>query len=167
MDIEQVTKDIEHWISTFVEVPHPALGGWPPCPYARSARLKQSYQVLLGNDPLFDLQQRSRWGMYNWEVVIYVYDPKVWSSAVISANVASANENWLRRQDMVAMEDHPDDSEVVNGVCMNQGRYALILVQSLSDLDSRAQTIAQRGFYHDWPEDYLQGLFAHRQDPRL
>lgn len=166
MDIEQVTKDIEHWISTFVEVPHPALGGWPPCPYARSARLKQSYQVLLGNDPLFDLQQRSRWGMYNWEVVIYVYDPEVWSSEVISANVASANENWLRRQDMVAMEDHPDDPEVVNGVCMNQGTYALILVQSLSDLDSRAQTIAQRGFYHDWPEDYLQGLFAHRQDPR-
>lgn len=167
MDIEQVTKDIEHWISTFVEVPHPALGGWPPCPYARSARLKQSYQVLLGNDPLFDLQQRSRWGMYNWEVVIYVYDPEVWSSEVISANVASANENWLQRQDMVAMEDHPDDPEVVNGVCMNQGTYALILVQSLSDLDSRAQTIAQRGFYHDWPEDYLQGLFAHRQDPRL
>ena len=166
MDIEQVTKDIEHWISTFVEVPHPALGGWPPCPYARSARLKQSYQVLLGNDPLFDLQQRSRWGMYNWEVVIYVYDPEVWSSEVISANVASANENWLQRQDMVAMEDHPDDPEVVNGVCMNQGTYALILVQSLSDLDSRAQTIAQRGFYHDWPEDYLQGLFAHRQDPR-
>ena len=166
MDIEQVTKDIEHWISTFVEVPHPALGGWPPCPYARSARLKQSYQVLLGNDPLFDLQQRSRWGMYNWEVVIYVYDPEVWSSEVISANVASANENWLQRQDMVAMEDHPNDPEVVNGVCMNQGRYALILVQSLSDLDSRAQTIAQRGFYHDWPEDYLQGLFAHRPDPR-
>jgi len=40
-------------------------------------------------------------------------------------------------------------------------------VQSLSDLDQRAQLIAQRGFYHGWPEDYLEGLFVNRQDPRL
>lgn len=166
MDIDQVTASIEHWIQHFVEVPHPALGGWPPCPYARSARLKQSYQVLLGNDPLFDLKQRGRWGMYQWEVVIYVYDPQQWSAKVIHSNVAAANENWLHQNDMIALEDHPDDPEIVNGVCMNQGQYALILVQSLSDLDRRAKAMAERGFYHNWPESYLKGLFAHRQDPR-
>lgn len=166
MNIEQVTADIESWLQHFVEVPHPALGGWPPCPYARSARLKGSYQVLLGNDPLYDLQQRSRWGMYQWEVVIYAYDPQQWSAAVISNNVAAANENWLRSRDMVALEDHPNDPEIVNGVVMNQGQYALILVQSLSDLDRRAKAMAQRGFYDAWPEPYLKSLFAHRKDPR-
>jgi hypothetical protein len=49
---------------------------------------------------------------------------------------------------------------------MNQGKYALSLVQSLSDLDRRAQQMATKGFYHDWPEEYLQGLFEHRKDPR-
>lgn len=167
MDIQQVTQDIEHWIATFVEQPHPALGGWPPCPYARAARLKKSYQVLLGNDPLFDLQQRSRWGMYQWEVVIYVYDPTEWAADVLEHNVAAANQQWLNRKDMIALSDHPAAPEIVQGVSMNQGTYALILVQSLSDLDQRAQLIAQRGFYHGWPEDYLEGLFVNRQDPRL
>jgi hypothetical protein len=167
MNIQQVTQDIEHWIATFVEQPHPALGGWPPCPYARAARLKKSYQVLLGNDPLFDLQQRSRWGMYQWEVVIYVYNPTEWSADVLENNVAAANQQWLNRKDMIALSDHPAAPEIVQGVSMNQGTYALILVQSLSDLDQRARLIAQRGFYHGWPEDYLEGLFENRQDPRL
>jgi hypothetical protein len=49
---------------------------------------------------------------------------------------------------------------------MNQGTYALALVQSLSDLNAKAQQMANRGFYHNWPEQYLQSLFQHRQDPR-
>ena len=49
---------------------------------------------------------------------------------------------------------------------MNQGTYALALVQGLSDLDRRAGAIARQGFYHSWPESYLQALFQHRQDPR-
>jgi hypothetical protein len=26
--------------------------------------------------------------------------------------------------------------------------------------------MANRGFYHTWPEQYLQDLFQHRTDPR-
>jgi hypothetical protein len=64
------------------------------------------------------------------------------------------------------LEDHPDDVEDVNGVIMNQGKYALSLVQSLSDLDRRAKQMADKGFYHAWPEEYLTGLFENRKDPR-
>jgi hypothetical protein len=49
---------------------------------------------------------------------------------------------------------------------MNQGTYALALVQSLSDLDQKARVMANKGFYQTWPEEYLAQLFEHRQDPR-
>ena len=49
---------------------------------------------------------------------------------------------------------------------MNQGTYALALVQGLSDLNEKAQLVAQKGFYNTWPEEYLQVLFTHRTDPR-
>jgi hypothetical protein len=49
---------------------------------------------------------------------------------------------------------------------MNQGTYALALVQSLSDLNNKAKIMAAKGFYDSWPEDYLQALFQHRKDPR-
>jgi len=26
--------------------------------------------------------------------------------------------------------------------------------------------MAEKGFYHNWPEEYLVGLFEHRKDPR-
>jgi hypothetical protein len=67
---------------------------------------------------------------------------------------------------MIALEDHPADAEIVNGVTMNQGTYALALVQNLTDLNQKAQLMAQKDFYATWPKDYLQSLFAHRQDPR-
>lgn len=167
MDLEQVKKDIESWIVNFVEVPHPALGNFPPCPYARSARLKQSYDVFLGNDPYYDLKNRARWGMGDREVIIYVYDPQEWPHPLFSAGIESANQEHLLRADILALEDHPDDEENVNGVIMNQGTYALALVQSLSDLNDKARLMARKGFYDSWPEEYLQALFRHREDPRL
>ena len=64
------------------------------------------------------------------------------------------------------LEDHPAEAEVVNSVCMNQGKYALSLVQSLSKLDDSAEQMASKGFYHTWPEEYLTALFNNRKDPR-
>lgn len=167
MDLDQVKKDIEQWIVNFVEVPHPSLGGWPPCPYARAARLRNSYEVFVGMDPYYDLKNRGRWGLSNKEVVIYAYDPKEWNHTQLSSSIESANQEYLLRNNLIALEDHPDDPEIVNGVCMNQGTYALALVQSLTDLNAKAEAIARQGFYHNWPEDYLQGLFQNRKDPRL
>lgn len=166
MELEQVKQDIELWITNFLEVPHPALGGFPPCPYARSARVKKSYAVYLGSDPYYDLMIRSRQGMGNKEVVIYVYDPKEWSHNLLASSIELANKEMLLPKDMLALEDHPDDVEMVNGVCMNQGTYAMAMVQSLSDLNAKAKVMASKGFYHTWPEEYLTALFHHRQDPR-
>jgi hypothetical protein len=166
MEIEQVRADIESWIENFVEVPHPSLGGWPPCPFARSARLKRSYGVFLGADPLYDLKNRARYGMEKYEVVIYAYDPEEWSRELLANSIELANRETLIPRDLIAMEDHPADPEIVNGVSMNQGTYALALIQGLSDLNTKAQQMAAKGFYHGWPEEYLQGLFQHRQDPR-
>ncbi len=166
MNIDQVRADIESWIVNFVEVPHPALGGFPPCPYARSARLKKSYEVYLGMDPYYDLKNRARWGMGEKEVIIYAYDPIEWPHGLFSSSIESANTEFLLRANLLALEDHPTDVENVNGVIMNQGTYALALVQSISDLDEKAAVMGKKGFYDTWPEEYLTQLFQHRRDPR-
>lgn len=167
LDIEKVKQDIEQWIVNFCEVPHPALGNFPPCPYARSARLKRSYDVFLGVDPYYDLKNRARYGMGNKEVIIYVYDPVEWPHELFASSLDNANREFLLAADILALEDHPADIEDVNGVIMNQGTYALALVQSLSDLNAKAKLVARKGFYDSWPEEYLQALFQHREDPRL
>jgi hypothetical protein len=166
LNLDTVQHDIDQWLQNFVEVPHTALGGFPPCPFARSARLKKSYSVRLGIDPYFDLKNQAQWGMGTWEVIIYVYDQQQWNHDMFSASLHSANVEHLLPKDIIALEDHPSDVEIVNGVCMNQGTYALALVQTLSDLNHKAKLMNKQGFYDTWPEHYLQCLFQHRQDPR-
>jgi hypothetical protein len=94
------------------------------------------------------------------------YDPTDVSYTELSRAIDIGNREFLLPNNLLSLEDHPDDSEVVNGVVMNNGTYALALVQSLSDLNEKAQLVAKKGFYDTWPEDYLQALFKHRIDPR-
>jgi hypothetical protein len=164
--LDTVRHDIEHWIETFVEVPHPALGGWAPCPYARRARLDQDFEVRLGLTPIHDLIKISKNGLGGKSVIIIAYDPKSYTHAEFSAELTTANQKFLLPNNLLVLEDHPEDPEIVNGVSMNQGTYALALVQSLSDLNEKSKLVARKGFYDTWPEEYLQALFQHRQDPR-
>jgi hypothetical protein len=150
----------------FVEKPHPALGGWAPCPYARQARLNHSVGIFLGSDPYFDLKNLCRNGLNGKEVVIYAYDPKEWPFELFHSSLEQANLDFLLAKNLIVLEDHPNDIELVNDVCMNQGQYALAMCQSLSYLDSKAQHLFNKGFYHNWPKDYLTGLFSHRQQPK-
>ena len=167
LNLATVQAGIERWIVDFVEVPHPALGGWAPCPYARKARLDQDYEVRLGTDPYIDLLEISKTGLNGKRVIVIAYDPAYWEYRYFSESLRAANIVHLLDNNLLALEDHPADPEIVNGVSMNQGTYALALVQSLVDLNEKARLMATKGFYAAWPEEYLQALFQHREDPRL
>ena len=165
LDLERVQYDIERWMANFVEVPHPNLGGWAPCPYARRARLDRDFEVRIGVNPYFDLKVVSQTGI-NRSVVIFAYESTAYSYEQFHVQIESANTEFLLSRDLLALEDHPDAPEIVNGVSMNQGTYALALVQGLTDLNQKAKAMARKGFYDTWPESYLTELFQHRQDPR-
>ena len=166
LNLKTVKEDIERWIVDFVEVKNPALGGWPPCPYARKARLDQDFDVRLGLAPIHDLIQISKTGLEGKSVVILAYNPKETSDRELSYAVDLCNKEFLLPNDLLALEDHPEDPEIVNGVSMNQGTYALALVQRLSDLNEKSKLVARKDFYDTWPEEYLTMLFRHREDPR-
>jgi hypothetical protein len=163
MDFDQARQDIMAWITGFVEQPHPALAGWPPCPYARRARTDDLLDIRPGTEPYWDLMHVE---LGRLDVLVFVYDPSSFAATEFEHLVHGANQGFLFARDLIALPDHPDAPEIVNGVSMNQGRWAMVFVQALSKLDSHARTLADRGFYRGWPEDYLAALFQGRQDPR-
>ena len=166
MKLEDVQKDIADWIENFLEVNNPALDGWSPCPYARSARLKNSYEVRLGTEAYSDLMDIGREGLGDKEVVIYAYPRDFYTPDEFADIIDKTNQGFLLPVDLIALDDHPDHREEVNGVCFNQGEYTLAMVQSLSDLNTKARLVAKQGFYNRWPEEYLEDLFKHRENPR-
>lgn len=165
MNFEQAKLDIEQWIVDFVEKPNPLLNNWPPCPYARQARLNQQVDIRPGcYNPIDDIKQVD---MGKYDVVAYVYDRTRWSAEEFNQLVETANVSYLAQRGLIALADHPDDVESVAGVIMNQGTYAIVFVQDLIKLNHFAQILGKKDFYKDWPEEYLAVLFAGRIDPRL
>jgi hypothetical protein len=163
MDFDRAQQDIMTWLTQFVEQPHPALGSWPPCPFARKARMDNKFAMRAGTEPYWDLMHVD---LGNLDVLALVYDPKDFGAAEFEELVARANQGFLLARDLIALPDHPDSHEIVNGVTMNQGTWALVFVQALAKLNAHAKTLADRGYYRGWPEHYLSVLFEGRQDPR-
>jgi hypothetical protein len=166
--IDQVKTDIEDWLINFVEVPHPALGNWPPCPFARQSRLRNKYDVRLGADverDLFLFAKKQYLGKN--DVVIFAYAPDQYDDAYFNWAVDTMNTSkGFRKRNLLALADHPDTVETHNGVCFNMGKYALVLLQDKTKLNEHARMLAHRGYYDGWDEEYLQEIFAHRKDPR-
>lgn len=166
MDTVQARIDVTNWITGFVEKPNALLNGWAPCPYARAARVQNRIRIDIGVAPWLDLRQLSWHGMSDLDVIIKIYDPQEWPLDRFRSEWQSAQAEFLDSKGLLCLEDHPDDPETVNGVSMNQGTWALLLLQQRQKLEEAAQQLAKQGYYQHWPEHYLQQVLEGRQDPR-
>ena len=164
MDFDRARQDILTWVEEFVEQPNTGLSGWPPCPFARRARMNNLFDIREGRvDPYLDLKDAD---MGRFDVIAYVYDPSEHESEEFEQLIKDVNLAFLVPRQLIALADHPHSAEVVNGVSMNQGRWALAFLQDLHKLNAHARQLAEKGFYDTWPDHYLESLFEHRQDPR-
>jgi hypothetical protein len=165
VNIDTVTQQLIQWLETFVEKPHPALGGWSPCPYARQARMTGQIKIVPGTELVDNARQAAAQGLWQREVVIYCYPTDRWSGREFADQVSQINQ-FLRPQGMFALDDHPDNAEIVNGISFNFGECALMILQLTDKLDTAARALAAKGYYDGWPEEYLAQLFHGRTDPR-
>lgn len=160
MDHKTITHELLAWMENFVEVPHPSLGGWPPCPFARQARLANQIDIRPGIDPLTDCL-RMEHDPWDKEVVIFWYDKDKFPPEAFVADVEQANKTLLKK-DLVALEDHPYIDEVISGVKMNFGPCAIIVVQKNSKLNEAADQLQTKGYYHSWTQEDLDKIVSWR-----
>lgn len=156
MDHSSVEQALFQWMQDFVEKPHPGLGGWPPCPYARQARFSNNIDVRPGQDPYQDCLSLLS---YNWdkEVVIFWYDHTNLSPDDFVQAVTQANQILLD-QDIVALEDHPNTDEIIAGIKMNFGYCAIIVLQKNSKLNEAADQLRDKGYYDNWSQSDLEKI---------
>jgi hypothetical protein len=160
IDQSTVETALLKWTKEFVEIPHPKLSNWPPCPYARQARLSNNIDIRQGTDPYADCLSL----LYNeWqhEAVIFWYDHNIVSSEDLLHDVNNANQILLTN-DIVALEDHPDAKEIINGVKMNFEYCAIIILQKNSKLNSAADQLRSKGYYDNWTQADIDKITAWR-----
>jgi hypothetical protein len=158
MDQRQVTEKLLAWMEDFVEKPHPGLGGWPPCPFARQARLSKNIDIRHGQDVYADCLSLL---YFDWskEVVIFWYDDIDAESFIDDVNRANS---VLLSKDIVALEDHPDIEEIIAGVKMNFGLCPIIVLQKNSKLNQSADQLREKNYYHSWSQSDLDKIVTWR-----
>ena len=159
------TAYIKNWIKTFVTKPNPVFGNLPPCPFAQQAIVdnKVEFQELTVLDGFNTLHQRI------WQ---HNFDEKDVLCMIANTNQFTAHETKVLADelnfrfmpsDIVVLEDHPDIEEKVKNVKLNNGKYILFLVQSLSKLNKFSKMLESGPYYKNWSKSYLESVKGFRE----
>ena len=156
---KKIVKEIQAWMQSFVEKPNPKFGNMPPCPYARQARLQNKIDIKdLDKDYFVCLTDAARTWTDEFDVVIFVerivnrYEPQE-----LSAIVEEVNKRVMP-MDIVCLEDHPHEPEIINGVQMNNGKYVLVLMQRLSKINDASKQLENTSYYKHWTRENLDDV---------
>lgn len=164
MNRESISKSLHEWLTSFVEVPNPKLGNWPPCPYARQARLNSKFTIaFVENNNFLESINHAKNILDTQDVVVICFDHIAMSAEYVQQYVTDINK-ILMQEDFVVLEDHPDVSEVINGVCMNFKICGLLLMQRLSKLQEASQQLKSKGYYNSWTKEDLDNVVTWRQN---
>lgn len=162
MDQQLIQQQLEAWLVDFVEKPNPMLNGWAPCPYARRARVSDRFAICFATaDTLVDTIETAAQQLNERDVVAVCVDAEKISAADLSATVEQLNAQ-LMNQDVLLLEDHPEDVEIVNGVHMNFGACAIVFVQQLSKINEASDQLRAGGYYDCWSQENLDSVVTWR-----
>ena len=145
------------WIEEFVTQPNAVFGNMPPCPYARQSILQDRVVIheLTHAEPDSNIWTRIENTDFDAkDVAVIVADKKRWTLDECHRVVEQLNQTFAH-QDIMVMEDHPEQKESVKGVSLNCGRYCLLLIQRRSKLMAASRQLEKTDYYKNWSKKQL------------
>ena len=162
MNEKDITEKLQKWMTEFVEVPNLKLGNWPPCPYARQARISNKVGILFSDiADIADTISKSLELLESKEVVVICFDHTLIEATELRQLVEGINKQ-LMLNNYVILEDHPDATEYVNGVHMNFGECGLLVIQRLDKLNKASEQLKEKGYYDVWSKSELDEVVTWR-----
>jgi hypothetical protein len=162
MDQATIKNQLTQWLIDFVEKPNSLLGDWPPCPYARAARINNKIEICFAETTeLFVTVTEKLPLLETQDVVVICFDHTTISPVDLQQWIEATNQ-LLMPTNYVILEDHPNSIETVNGVCMNFGVCGLLVVQKLDKLNLAADQLNAKGYYNHWKPQDLDSVVSWR-----
>lgn len=164
--MNSLQQDLETWIYNWVSVYNSNLGA-VPCPFAKQAyvdnkivirELKQIDTLTIADYFASELENYTFHWPNDIEVVALGCRPDLIDSADLSKTIKRCNESFLANRGYIALEDHPNDLEIIAGETMNQGKWALVLLQSKDKLNNASKMLDRQGYYNKWTQDNLDDV---------
>ena len=163
MNHDYIVEKLTAWMKEFVEIPNSLLGNWPPCPYARQARINNKIEIVYsGHDVIPATVEENLSKLEDKDVIIVYFDHKMIQPDALTELVKVYNEGFLMPRNYVALEDHPDSVEYVNNVKMNFGECGLLIVSKLDMLNDASDKIREKDYYKHWSQEELDTVVSWR-----
>jgi hypothetical protein len=163
MTPKEIEQKLTDWMVNFVEQPHPGLGQWAPCPYARQARITNQIKIVHSNhNRLMATVEQQLPELEHKDVVVICFDHTKISAQDLEKLIKVYNQQVLMARNCVILEDHPDAIELVNGVRMNFGHCGLLIIQRLDKLTTASEQLKSKGYYDTWNQSELDQVVTWR-----
>lgn len=150
---------LQNWIFEFVSKSNPDLNNFPPCPFAKQALIDSKINFLevksIKNCVETIRKQTDEWDD-NLDLVALVFT-KLPNADILVEEIENINQQ-IGKLDFVVLEDHPEIEENVNGVIMNNGKYAICLMQRLSKIQKFSNILRRQGYYNVWSEENMEDV---------
>ncbi len=161
---QDLASSIESWIKERYSVKSEVFNGLPPCPYAQSAWLEGKVKThhLDGKFPLqTHIPAEIENHTYHWpkgcEVVVLGFDPLSILPSHLS-EIIDETHPMLSKRGYTALEDHPFEREEVDGVWLNNGNWALVLLQPTAKLVEAREWLDSKDYYKNWDTEYKKAV---------
>ena len=151
--VDSASKDIEGWILNFLSKPNEAFAGLPPCPYARRAWLIGKVLVRHIHSQELGLAIEATKNNFpsDKDVVMFCVNPK-------SITPEELVDLCVSNDEFVLLDDHPESVEEIQGVVLNQGKYAIVFIQRRSELVSARAELEHTNYYHNFSTSYKKAI---------
>jgi uncharacterized protein (DUF1778 family) len=157
-------SDIKTWILEKLSVSLPNFNNMPACPFAKQALLDEKILILELESKNEFLPTMNHYS-FNWpeniEVIVLGCNPSLITADELTAATEQANSTFLKDQ-YLALEDHPYSLEYVTDYCVNEGNWALILLQSKEKIEKARKILEKKGYYKNWDDEYYKEVVLNR-----
>jgi hypothetical protein len=166
--MNEIIDDIWNWITGYIEVNHKFYDyKFPPCPYAKSARLKGLVDIVAhesGNALSFieknidDLVSNNK---YNVRVLVFA--PRYKYRYGLKKFVNDLNKKIIPKNFYAQYGIALKTSSKYLGF-LNKGPYLVIIVNKLSDVLDGHQALLNTDYYKPWAKHHYDAVVTRRQE---
>jgi len=169
-----IEKDLRNWSRDVLEVPNEALGGLPACPFAKKAWKQRKVNVVETTGLVYTTEKEAKvFHNHRYELVVvasYNY-PDI---SMFNMYVEYLNDKYTKN-DLHIMGFHPDygaeDAELDflyehDWESSIDKEYAMLFIQSLSQVDDASLQLEKLGYYTVYPEEEYKALVLDRRARR-
>jgi len=165
-------SDVHAWITHKLSVPLEQFNDMPACPFAQQAMLDKRIKcvelknifshIVMPDYFRAELENFTYHWPKNIEVVVLGCDPSLVTPQQLSEIAETANSGLIGKRGYLVLEDHPDEPETVAGYTVNQGTWALLLLQPRKKILAAREILQKRGYYKNWDPDYYKSVVVDR-----